>query len=75
MREFVEFLVKQIVNKPEELKVDEDLDGTVVTINICANKEDMGLIIGKSGKTIKSIRDLAKAKAIKDKVKVYVTVC
>lgn len=75
MKEFVEYLLKAVVNKPEELTVEETREGTVVNIKICAAEEDMGIIIGKGGKTIRSIRALAKCKAIKENVKVYVETC
>jgi predicted RNA-binding protein YlqC (UPF0109 family) len=75
MKEFVEYLLKAIVTKPEELTVEETREGTVVNIKICAAEEDMGIVIGKGGKTIRSIRALAKCKAIKESVKVYVETC
>lgn len=75
MAEFIEFLIKQIVKNPDEVTIEEEIDGTIVRVNVCAAKDDMGLIIGKEGRTIKSIRALAKAKAIKEGVKVYVNVC
>lgn len=75
MKDFVEYLLKQIVNKPEEVKVEETREGTMVTIKICADPEDMGLVIGKGGRTIRSLRSLAKAKAIREGVKVYIETC
>lgn len=75
MKDFIEYLVKQIVANPDEVKIEEKVEGTVVTITICAAQDDMGLIIGKSGRTIRSLRALAKAKAIKSGVKVYLEVC
>lgn len=75
MKEFIEYLVKQIVKSPDEVKVEEIIEDTVVTVTICAAKEDMGIIIGKEGRTINSLRALAKAKAIKEGVKVYIQIC
>lgn len=75
MKDFIEYLLKSIVTKPEELTVEESREGTVVNIRICAAEEDMGIIIGKGGKTIRSIRALAKCKAIKENVKVYIETC
>jgi len=72
MREFLEFLVKEVVSKPEEVKVSEIQDDGIFIYTIHANKEDMGVIIGKEGKTIRSFRNLAKAKAIKDNVRIQV---
>lgn len=75
MKDFIEFLVKQIIKNPKELVVEEEINDTVVNIRICVAESDMGILIGKQGRTIRSIRDLAKAKAIKDNVKVYVETC
>ncbi len=75
MKEFVEYLLKSIVNKPEELTVEETREGTVVNIKVWAAEEDMGIVIGKGGRTIRSIRALAKCKAIKEDVKVYIETC
>jgi predicted RNA-binding protein YlqC (UPF0109 family) len=72
MREFIEYLVKQIVNNPQEVQVTEakEEELSVYTINVAA--EDMGTVIGKEGHNIKSIRNMAKAKAIKDNVHIRV---
>ncbi|MFZ5425204.1 MAG: KH domain-containing protein [Patescibacteria group bacterium] len=72
MKEFVEYILKSIVNNPDAVVVEEAVDGTIVDIKITVAKEDMGLVIGKEGRTIKSIRSIAKAKAILDEVKVNV---
>lgn len=75
MKEFIEFLVTQIVKNPDDVVIEEEINGTVTNIKVCANQDDMGTIIGKNGKTIRSIRALAKAKAIRENVKVYIEVC
>lgn len=75
MKEFLEFVLKQIVKNPNEVVVEEEHEDSIVRLNVCAAQDDMGLIIGKQGSTIRSIRALVKAKAIKEGVKVYVNVC
>lgn len=72
MKDFIEYLVKAIVTKPEDVLVQqESVEGTYI-YTIKVNDEDMGLVIGKQGKTIRSIRDLTKAKAINDNVRIRV---
>ena len=72
MKEFITYIVQQIVNKPDEINITEvDEDGFTKYIIEVAD-EDMGLIIGKHGRTIKSVRSLVKAKAIKDGVRIRV---
>lgn len=57
-REFIEFVVKAIVDHPEEVEVTQATDDLGVLITLKVNKEDMGKIIGKAGQTAKSLRIL-----------------
>lgn len=57
-REFIEFVVKAIVDHPEEVEVTQTTDDLGVLITLKVNKEDMGKIIGKAGQTAKSLRIL-----------------
>lgn len=72
MKDFVEFLVKQLVTKPDEVVIEETNDNGSIRVTVKVADEDMGLIIGKEGKIIKSIRGLARAKAIIDNVRVSI---
>lgn len=72
MKEFIEYLVKQIIKKPEDVAIEEQNSDMGIQIIIKVADEDMGIIIGKEGRTIKSIRALAKAKAIIDNIRVNV---
>lgn len=70
MKELVEYIVKQIVNHPDDVAIDEANDNGSVSLSLTVNPEDMGIVIGKSGQTIKSIRKLLISKAIVDNVRV-----
>jgi len=72
MKEFIEYLVKNIVTKPEAVEVKEISQEGGMDYMVKVADEDMGIIIGKEGKTIKSVRNLAKAKAIKDDVRIRI---
>ncbi len=72
MKEFLEYIIKEIVTKPESIEIDEVKEGGIFIYKIRAAEEDMGLLIGKEGRTIKSIRNMAKAKAIKDDIRISV---
>lgn len=57
-RDFVEYVVKQIVEHPEGVIVTRSVDDMGVLITLTVDKEDMGKIIGKAGQTAKSLRVL-----------------
>ncbi len=57
-KEFVEYVVKQIVDNPDEVVVDRKIDEMGVLLTLEVNKDDMGKIIGKSGQTAKALRIL-----------------
>ena len=57
-RDFIEFIVKSIVDNPEDVAIDRVIDDLGVLITLKVNKEDMGKIIGKNGQTAKAMRVL-----------------
>ncbi|HAI74563.1 MAG TPA: RNA-binding protein [Candidatus Moranbacteria bacterium] len=57
-KEFVEYVVKQIVNNPDDVKVERKIDEMGVLITLDVNAEDMGMIIGREGATAKALRTL-----------------
>ncbi len=63
MKEFLETMVKHLVDKPHEVVVNE-IDGErTVVYELRVGQGDMGKVIGKHGKTAKSIRTLLAAAA------------
>jgi len=65
MREMVEYIVKQIVDNPEEVKVEEIKAERVILLEISVAKEDMGKVIGKGGRIATALRTLVGAAAAK----------
>ncbi|OGN08283.1 MAG: hypothetical protein A2750_00485 [Candidatus Yanofskybacteria bacterium RIFCSPHIGHO2_01_FULL_45_42] len=57
---FVEFIIKSVVNKPDAVEVSRTVDEMGVLLSVKVDKEDMGLLIGRSGSTAKAIRTLAR---------------
>lgn len=64
MKDLLEYIVKNIVSKPEAIKIEETQEDGVINFNLTVDTEDMGLIIGKSGQTIRAIRRLLVARAM-----------
>jgi predicted RNA-binding protein YlqC (UPF0109 family) len=71
MLELVKYLVTALVDNPDQVKLTESTDETNTTIiSLQVAPQDMGRVIGKNGKIISAIRELAKVKAIKQGKKV-----
>lgn len=58
--EFLEFLIKNLVKKPEEVKVERKLDERGVLLTLKVAPEDMGVVIGRQGATANAIRTLVR---------------
>ena len=64
--DFVEMIVKKLVDYPEEVKVTQvDSDKTII-LELEVNKDDLGKVIGKKGRTARAIRTLLTASAAKN---------
>ena len=69
-RDFVEFVVKQIVTKPEDIEITRTIDEMGILITLKVSREDMGKVIGKSGQTAKALRVLLRILGAKNNVRV-----
>lgn len=75
MKELLEHIIKAIVNNPADVSIEEkesvDFPGlTILTIDV--NETDKGVIIGRKGRTINSIRDIITISAIRNDKRVKV---
>ena len=70
MKDFIIFLLRSIVDDQEGVKVVEKSEDGNVNLEIKVSNADMGKVIGKKGKIIRSLRSIAKAKAIRDGTRV-----
>ena len=74
MKQLLEYIIPNIVNHPEEVIISEEESNGLITLTIKVNPEDMGRVIGKSGKVIKAIRQIGRIVAIKKGVRVNIDV-
>jgi predicted RNA-binding protein YlqC (UPF0109 family) len=65
MKELVEFVVKALVDQPNEVQVVEVQSGTTTILELSVARPDMGRVIGKGGRIINSIRRLLQVAATK----------
>ena len=63
MKELIEYIAKSLVDHPEEVQVRQSGGGTRIRIELSVTKDDMGRVIGKSGKVANSIRTLLRVAA------------
>ena len=70
MKEFVEYIVKNLVDHPESVKIAEVGGTHTLIIELSVEKSDIGKIIGKNGKTINAIRTLLMSVASRNGLRV-----
>ncbi len=69
-QEFLDFLIKALVDHPEDVKVSRTVDEMGVLLSLKVNAEDMGQIIGRSGSTARAIRNLVRIIGLKNHARV-----
>ena len=69
-KDFLEYLVKALVDYPEDVKVERVVDEMGVLLSLKVNAEDMGQIVGKAGSTAKAIRTLVRIVGLKGHARV-----
>ena len=69
-QEFVEYVVKSIVDHPDDVKVDRSIDEMGVLLTLSVNPDDMGQVIGRQGATAKSVRTLLRVIGAKNNARV-----
>jgi predicted RNA-binding protein YlqC (UPF0109 family) len=75
MKELLEYLVRGLVDSPDEVQVVEvpEDDGTLV-LELSVGQDDYGNIIGRGGRTASALRTIVKTAALKDKRRVFVDI-
>lgn len=74
MRELVEVIAKALVEHPDEVVVNERMEGRNVIVELHVAQSDMGKVIGKQGRIAKAIRAVVKAASSKDNARVDVEI-
>jgi len=74
MKELLEYVARSLVNHPEAVEVKETQSDTASVLELKVAKEDLGRIIGKQGRTAKSIRTILNAAASRTNRKVVLDI-
>lgn len=70
MKEFVEYIIKNLVDNPDEVNIKEVGGTNTLILELSVEKPDIGKIIGKKGKTINAIRTLLMSVASRNNIRV-----
>ncbi len=74
MKELLETIARALVQNPEDVKVTEENKEGEIVLTLSVNEQDMGKVIGRSGRIAKAIRSVMSAAASKADVKVSVDI-
>jgi len=69
-KEFLEYVVKALVDNPKDVSVERKVDEMGVLLSLKVNPQDMGQIIGREGSTAKAIRNLVRIVGLKNHARV-----
>ena len=73
-KELIEYLVKSLVDNKDAVVLTEAKEETKTVITVKVDSKDMGRVIGKDGRIIKSIREIVRAYSAKNHEKVSVDI-
>ncbi|MEJ0073514.1 MAG: KH domain-containing protein [Candidatus Saccharibacteria bacterium] len=68
-QDFVEFIVKSLVNNPDAVSIERRIDEKGVLLELTVDAEDLGRVIGKRGATAQSLRTLLRALGTKNEAR------
>jgi len=74
MKELVQYLAKSLVSNPDAVEIMENDEDGAAVLQLTVAKEDLGRIIGRQGRTAKSIRTLLNAAASRDNRRVILEI-
>ncbi len=65
LKELIEFIAKALVDKPDEVRVEQVSGEQTIVLELRVAKDDLGKVIGKQGRTVKAMRALLSAASSK----------
>lgn len=69
-QEFIEFIVKNIVDNPNDVQVDRTVDERGVLLTLKVNPADMGYVIGRQGQSARALRTLLRIVGVRNNARV-----
>jgi hypothetical protein len=72
MKETLSYILLAIVDNPDAINIEESEQDDMTVFTVTVAKEDMGKVIGKEGKVIRSIRNIMKIRAMKENKRINI---
>jgi uncharacterized protein len=66
VKEFLEYVARSLVEKPDEVTVEVEEDGDEVTLTLVVDEHDMGRVIGRDGRIANAMRSLLRVMGTRD---------
>jgi predicted RNA-binding protein YlqC (UPF0109 family) len=74
MKEFIEYIARQLVDEPDSVSLTEEVDGDTIVYRLTVAQPDIGKVIGKKGRTAFALRTIVAAVGRKAGMKVLLEV-
>jgi uncharacterized protein len=74
MKELLEYIVKEMVERPEAVNVRERAGQYAITLELSVDERDAGKVIGRGGRIAKSLRDVLGIAAARDRKRVHLDI-
>jgi len=74
LRELVDYLARGLVDRPEEVEVEEIAEPDALVFELKVAEEDLGKVIGKQGRTAKALRTILSAASAKTRRRVILEI-
>ena len=74
MKELLEYIVKEMVDRPDAVRVTERPGQYTVTLELTVDERDTGKVIGRSGRVAKALRDVLGVAAARDRKRVHLDI-
>jgi predicted RNA-binding protein YlqC (UPF0109 family) len=74
LKELIELIIKGIVDKPDKIEISQVVGEKTLIFEVKVDPDDIGKVIGRQGRNIKSIRTIINAAAQKDNKRVIIEI-
>jgi predicted RNA-binding protein YlqC (UPF0109 family) len=74
MAELLEYLARQLVDKPDEVRVEEVDEGDMLVLRLHVAEEDLGKVIGRQGRIARALRTVVRASSARERRRVQLEI-